>query len=324
MAKKTKIANDNISELLGNRIPDQYKDSDEFLDIISWNLRWFNSMEKKRADKIYQVIATLNADLFVFQEVEDESLDGIRDKLNEKGLGSYRTHYGKTGGNQRIAFMYDFNWVRAKDNLEELFGKKTVITPSGKDVFPRLPLWGYFYTRSISASLRGFDFQVAGLHLKSQLDKSGTGEDKLQRELAARRLATWLEHESIEHDSDSILIGDWNESPDKDTWDVFGMMENENKVAFRNINDPSDFSHLYYKNRINWGSRLDLAVVSSNMAIKMKGKPSPILWLSLEELIESDASAGQVKAIIKEIKDEVTDHLPVHNRFYLAASRKKK
>jgi endonuclease/exonuclease/phosphatase family metal-dependent hydrolase len=318
MAKPSRpsIPNDRISELLGDRLPKGFADSDRFLDIISWNLRWFNSKNKERAKKIYDVLAALNADVFVFQEIEKDSLNDICDQLNDAGLGSYRLHYGTTGRDQRLAFMYDFDWVRAKDDIQELFGKKAVVTPSGKDVFPRLPLWSYFYTRSVGAAFRGFDFQIVGLHLKSQLDRAGTGEDKLQRRLSSDKLADWLIKEASVLDSDVILIGDWNETPAAEEWQAFHRLEKKKIVAFQAVNDESEFSHLYYKNINNLGSRLDLAVVSSDGVKQMKSKPKPILWLTLEELLSGSASAGEVKKVITEIKKEVTDHLPLHNRFY--------
>lgn len=35
-------ANDNITKLIGKVLP-QYHDTDDFIDIVQWNLRWFNS-----------------------------------------------------------------------------------------------------------------------------------------------------------------------------------------------------------------------------------------------------------------------------------------
>ena len=191
MAEKKKISNDHISELLGG-IDKKYEDQDDFLDIVQWNLRWFNSMQNEREDKIVKVLRVLNSDIFVFQEIEEKSLDNIAKILSEEGLGSYKTAYGTTGGQQRVAVMWDMEWVRTKDEIKELFGKNSITTPSGKDVFPRLPLWSYFYCKSTISNKRGFDFQLVGLHLKSQLDRGGKGEDELQRTLSASKLSDWL------------------------------------------------------------------------------------------------------------------------------------
>jgi endonuclease/exonuclease/phosphatase family metal-dependent hydrolase len=314
MAKKKKIPNDHISELLGG-VDQKYVDRDDFLDIVQWNLRWFNSKDKDREDKIKQVLSVLNSDIFVFQEIEDKSLDNIAQALTEEGRGSYKTAYGTTGGQQRIAIMWDMDWVRTKDEIRELFGKNNVTTPSGKDVFPRLPLWSYFFCKSTISNQRGFDFQLVGLHLKSQLDREGTGEDKLQRTLSAAKLSDWLTKAAANLDADSILLGDWNKPPDSEEWDAFRRLEKDAYVRFSEINDPTNFSHLYYRNRNNVGSLLDLRVVTSPFAKEMNKIGGTVHWLALDDLLGSNKTAGEVKKIINEIKNEITDHMPVLTRF---------
>jgi len=314
MAKKKKIPNDNISQLIGGFNP-KFIDSDDFIDIVQWNLRWFNSREPARAKKIEQVLSALNSDIFVFQEVADGSLDGIAKSLSDSGRGSYEVKYGTTGGQQRIAVMWDIEWVRLKDDVKELFGKNTVTTPSGKDVFPRLPLWSYFFCKSTANNKRGFDFQLVGLHLKSQMDQGGTGEDELQRTLSASKLSDWLVKDANNFDADTLLVGDWNEPPSAKAWSAFDALEKEKKVKFRKINDETNFSHLYYRNKNDVGSLLDLRVVTSPLAKEMNRTGGTIRWLALEDLLSSDANAGAIKKVIEEIKKEITDHMPVLTRF---------
>lgn len=313
MAKK-KISNDTITELLGG-IPQKFKDQDDYLDIVQWNLRWFNSMDKSREDKIRQVLSVLNSDIFVFQEIEEGSLDNIAQSLNDEKKGCYKTAYGKTGGQQRIALMWDMEWVRTKDDIIELFGKNGVTTPSGKDVFPRLPLWSYFFCKSTISNKRGFDFQLVGLHLKSQLDRGGKGEDKLQRMLSASKLSDWLIKEANNVDSDTILLGDWNEPPEADAWEAFRRLESDKKVEFMKINDSTNFSHLYYRNRNDIGSLLDLKVITSPFAKTMNQTHGAIHWMTIDDLLSGNKPANEVKKIVNEIKNEITDHMPVLTRF---------
>lgn len=316
MSKKN-IPNDNISKMIYQFNP-KFIDSDDFLDIVQWNLRWFNNREKKRAYKIEQVLSTLNSDIFVFQEVAEGSLDDIAYNLSKSGKGSYIVKYGLTGGQQRIAIMWDMEWIRSKDEITELFGKRSVLTPSGKDVFPRLPLWGYFYCKSTFNNHRGFDFQLVGLHLKSQMDRSQTGEALLQRTLSASKLSDWLIKESNHYDSDSILLGDWNEPPSSNAWEAFKQLEKEKRIVFEKINDKTDFSHLYYKSKRDIGSLLDLRVVTSPFAKQMNKETQGVIhWIVLEDLLSQDANASAIKKIISEIKKEVTDHMPVLTRFRL-------
>ncbi|MFY8126739.1 MAG: endonuclease/exonuclease/phosphatase family protein [Chitinophagaceae bacterium] len=311
----TKIANDNISTLIGG-VDKKFIDNNDFIDIIQWNLRWFNSKDESRVDKIKQILALINSDIFVFQEVALGSLDKICDWLNKNGHGSYDVFYGNTGGQQRVAVMWDTEWVRTKDDSRELFEKNQITIPSGKDVFPRQPLWSYFYCRSTKANTRGFDFQLVGLHLKSQMDQAKTGEDDLQRTLAAATLTNWLEKEANHYDADSLLLGDFNEPPNAAAWKSFRQLEENKKAKFLSINDSTQFSHLMYRNRNDVGSLLDLKIATSPLAKQMNTKTGGVIkWLTLQQLLESNAQASDVKKMITQIREEITDHLPVLTRF---------
>lgn len=316
-AKVTTISNDNVSKMIGKILPN-YQDNDDFIDIVQWNLRWFNSQEPKRENAIFKILSVLNSDIFVFQEVADGSLDNIAARLTKAGLGYYEVAYGTTGGQQRIAFMYDTEWVRRKDDVNELFGKKNVTTPSGKDVFPRLPLWSYFYCKSTVSHKRGFDFQLIGLHLKSMMDLQGNNEDELQRTLACAKLMDWLEKDGNSFDADSIMLGDWNEPPSAKAWASARALEKDKRVKFESINDNSDFSHLYYINKDHIASRLDLRLATTALAKNLNQdnlKRSTVRWVTLDNLIGADPSASEIRAYIKEIGKEVSDHMPVLTRF---------
>lgn len=111
-----------------------------------------------RKGLIFQILAALNADLFVFQEVAGPSADGrypgslddIAEALTASGAGNYAVYYTKAGGEQRVAMMYDRDWVRAKADVDELFPRSTYRTPDGKDAFAgRTPLYGYFTARAV-------------------------------------------------------------------------------------------------------------------------------------------------------------------------------
>lgn len=316
MATK-KIENDNISiglkKLLGG-FDKSYSDKDNFLDIISWNLRWFNHREKQRQENICKILELLNADIFIFQEVEHGALDTIAAMLNVRGAGLYEVIYGTTGGAQRVAFMYDTEWIKPKDDIQELFGKGTIKTGDNKEVFPRLPLWGYFTVKNQVMSKIGFTFQLVGLHLKSQMGGGGS-----QRRTAADKLVYWLEKEANDLDSHTIMIGDWNKGPDDADWQPIHEMEKKKKVLFSTINDASDFSHLYYENKSNLGSRLDIALVSSDVKSQLKNKKADAIhWYKIDELINSTESklATEIIAILNDIKQNISDHMPLHTRYY--------
>jgi mRNA deadenylase 3'-5' endonuclease subunit Ccr4 len=142
--------NDHLSRAFEDLVPKEYKGTDRFLDVISWNIRWFNAGNRERVRKVVDVLNALNADIIVLQEIEENSLDLVAEKLRNGGAGDYKVKYGTTGGDQRVSMMYDLDWIRAKDDINELFGKRSVLTADGKDAFPRLPLCGYFTSLSMA------------------------------------------------------------------------------------------------------------------------------------------------------------------------------
>jgi endonuclease/exonuclease/phosphatase family metal-dependent hydrolase len=322
MAKKKRekevIKNDNLSKALKGvigELPEKFKDSDEFLDIISWNLCWFNVKDKERVDNVIQILSALNSDVFVFEEIQPGSLDGVAETLSEAGLGNYNVVYGNTGGDQRVAIMYDTDWVRAKDNIGELFGKGEVKTGDNKDAFPRLPLRGYFQCKSTQPDQDGFSFQLVGVHLKSQMNGGGS-----QRRTAAEKLCWWLEKEASDVDADTIIMGDWNKGPEDEDWKPIHDLEDDGQVEFRKINDSTDFSHLYYKNKNELGSRLDIALVSSEVKRNVVSEGAEVVkWTTINDLVDDTQSrtAAQIKETLSNIKKHVTDHMPLFTRYYL-------
>lgn len=303
-------ANDNISRSFKklDLVPAQYRGTEKFLDVVTWNIRFFHDRDPNREKMIASILASLNADIIVLQEILDNSLYQVTDMLKRKKAGYYQTVYGTTGGNQRIAMMYDLDFIRAKDEIIEIYKKGEILASDGRDVFPRLPLLGRFTGLTAGTP---FDFQLLGVHLKSQ--RGGGGE---QRQLAAKNLAAWLEQDAPKYDADVIVMGDWNELPDSDTWGPIHQLEEKGKLKFREINNGSDISHLMYKNKKELGSRLDLCSVSMSASEKMGEPPSVVKWAPLEELLKTGPSSKEIKGFLSALREEVSDHLPVLTRFY--------
>jgi endonuclease/exonuclease/phosphatase family metal-dependent hydrolase len=293
-------------------VPEELRGTDQFLDVVTWNIRFFHDRDPARVEDIARVLATLNADIVVCQEILDGSLDAVAQKLREAGAGYYQTVYGTTGGNQRVALMWDLDWVRSKDEVREVFGRGQVVTADGKDAFPRLPLWGAFTVRPQEADGEPFDLQLLGLHLKSQ---RGGGET--QRTLAADWLAAWLENDARRYDTDVVLLGDWNESPAAAAWAPFREMEEQGEVLFSAINGSHEISHLYYKSKTNLGSRLDLTLISSEAQDRVANVPQVVRWTSLDELLSTQPTGHQIKDLLKQIRENLSDHMPVVTRFYM-------
>ena len=303
--------NDKLSDFLEALVPVKYKGTDRFLDIVTWNLRWFHGRDPERVTRIVEIMDAISADIFVLQEVKEGSLTDVSTRLVASGAGHYETQYGTTGGDQRVAIMYDLDWIRAKSPIEELFGRGAVRTRDGKDAFPRLPLVGHF--GCLSPGQDPYDFQLMGLHLKSQM-----GDGSPQRRLAASKLASWLTRDAAQVDSDVIMLGDWNAPPQAPEWRPIRTLETTKRAAFRTLNETGEISYLMYKNRASIGTRIDLAIVSTASLPRLHGRPQVIQWRSLVELLARSPSAREIESFIRELGTMVSDHMPLVARFYFA------
>ncbi len=330
--------NDNLSEALKDLVPEKHKGTDKFLDVVQWNLEWFGATksrakDKLRYDTILTVLEALNADLFVFQEIAGPSKDGrypgaldaVADDLVARDAGDYRVAYSDAGGEQRIAMMWDRDWLRARAEIEDLYDVGEHKTKDGKDAFARRsPLYGYFASRLPASGTEdqrygsdSFDFQVLGLHLKAMED----GHE--QRLKSADVLAGWLSKEAPTIDADVIMVGDWNAPPNDACWKPIHDLEKKPNpdVHFSDINDPDEFSYLWLRNKsTKFVSRIDLAAISSaSMRKAVDGEASKvILWKPIEEALKiaGDLTDKEVVNVLSIIKEHVSDHLPTVTRFY--------
>ncbi len=292
--------NDNLSAHLNQYVPEALRGSDRFLDIINWNIRWFNPRDTVRLKRITQVFTELNADILVCQEIEAGALDPVADRLNASGAGFYKTAYGATGGDQRIALVYDTEWVRAKEDITELFhDEPPYLGNTRKRIFPRLPLHSTFVGRATEGA---FDFHLVGLHLKSQRDNGGD-DGTAQRRQSATRLTQWLTTE-LGDEPDVILLGDWNAQPDEPEWQALRDAEAHGQVRFLAWNKEKEASHFFQNGA---GSRLDLVIVSDDAEkVAVDQGAHVIPWK------EAFASMAKLRGYI----DTLSDHLPVVSRFY--------
>lgn len=320
--------NDNLSVAMEDLVPESAKGTDHFIDVVQWNIEWFGAAKSAAKDKsrfglVVDILGALNADLFVFQEVAGPSRDGryegvidsVAEALTNAGLGDYRVQYTQAGGEQRVAMMWDLDFLRAKTEVEELFPMGTVRTEDGKDAFARrTPLYGFFEARTLKPGER-FDFQALGVHLKAM------GDGHPQRRASAAYLAEWLTGAARETDGDVMIVGDFNAPPsDAASWEPLHDLEKSDpNVKFTEINDESDFSYLWLANQTSkYVSRIDLTVISLSGEFKPETVSEPIRWKPIEDTLAKagDLKSAAVKKVMSEIKSQISDHLPVVSRFY--------
>ena len=330
--------NDNLSKPLADLVPEEFRGTSRFLDVIQWNLEWFGAQKSKEKDNarygmVLQILEALNGDLFIFQEVAGPSRDGryegaidkIAEELTTRRAGDYAVFYTQAGGEQRVAMMWDREWLRAKTDVEDLFPRGSHKTADGKDAFAqRTPLYGYFTTRippaatepELSESAK-FDFQVLGVHLKAMV------EGHKQRLESAKVLAKWMTKEAPAIDADVLIMGDWNAPADDKCWKPFHDLErgDDPKIAFRKINDPSDFSYLWLRNRSDkFVSRIDLSAISLASMDKIVDEAARVVrWKPIQEVLAEGASLTdkEVVKVMEKLKESISDHMPVVSRFYI-------
>ena len=118
-------------------------------------------------------------------------------------------------------------------------------------------------------------------------------------------------------DADVILLGDWNAPPDDTAWKPIDELEQQRKAKFQSINDKTNISHLMYKNKQDIGSRLDLGAISMAAFDELYKPPAPVRWKSLDKLLATNPKAKQIRNYIKQVREKISDHLPVVVRFYI-------
>jgi endonuclease/exonuclease/phosphatase family metal-dependent hydrolase len=325
--------NDNLSTALADIVPERYRDTDKFIDIVQWNMEWFGAMQsaekdKKRFGLVVNILEALNADLFIFQEIAGPSEDGrypgaldkVAEELTKHGAGNYVVYYTQAGGEQRVAMMWDQQWIRAKTEVKELFTQGTYKTNSGKDAFAqRTPLYGFFSAKLLGGGYDKFDFQALGVHLKAMK------EGYEQRLCSADVLVKWLTNEAPKVTDNVLIMGDWNAPPDDPCWAPFQALDNgpKAKIAFRSINDPGDYSYLWLDNQTtNYVSRIDLSAISlaSMEKVDKKVVGDAVQWKPIEDVIAETGGNifnNRVETVMKELKETLSDHLPTVNRFYI-------
>lgn len=300
--------NDNISAFLLDLVPGHLDGTDRYLDVITWNIRYFNFRDPERVEVMTRILQEINADVFVFQEVENSSLNESAQNLIRSGAGLYAAEYGTTGGRNRMAFLIDTEWVRNTTELAELFtGEPTLIPETSKCFFPRLPLAGDFIVRSSGGS---FNLDIVGIHLKSSRTSAHADAGVEQRRLAATRLSRWLRNETS--GQDIVVTGDWNATQDAAEWDSLRDVEHSGALHLGAWSDHDELSHVIQRRT----SHIDSIVVSPGgpeapVTTEVEGLKTTVLgWR--DEMLS--------KTLIRQLHDKVSSDLPVLCRLVFAKS----
>jgi endonuclease/exonuclease/phosphatase family metal-dependent hydrolase len=323
---------DRISRLLDARklVPREFAGSDQYLDVLCWNIRWFDHKDPERVRAVTEVLDALNGDVFVLTEVADDgALDEVVESLNRRKAGCYSAKVGPNGtrgGQQRVALLWDRDWVRSKREIGELFADARpkvadeLKANATADVFPRLPVWGYYEARDENGA-ESFSFDLIGLHLKAQGPRPRSYKGTIsrfgipQRKRAARLLGDWVKASN----GNVFMIGDWNATPDQPEWASLRTLERQKILDFTKINGTTVPSHLARLNQGGIaGTRIDLQLITNaGDARRVPGQVGVVIqWSAFQDL--ATMTAAERSAVFKAVKQTYSDHLPVVSRFYLA------
>ncbi len=293
--------NDNLSAILDDLVPGHLDGTDRFLDVATWNIRYFNSRDPERVETITRIMQEINADVYVLQEIEDGSLSEVTHTLVRSGAGLYAAEYGKTGGRNRVGFLIDTEWVRNTTEISELFaGEQSFIPETHKNVFPRLPLYGEFIVRSDGEA---FNVNVVGVHLKS-CRTSSRDDGTEQRRVAAARLSRWLRRET--NGEDVVVAGDWNAGLTRPEWSSLTDLEQGWDIYVRGWNPGGELSHVIARK----SPQMDVIVLTPSgpetpAVDEIEGCRTTVLgW-------RDDMFS---RSVIAEMKLKVSDYLPVVSR----------
>jgi hypothetical protein len=48
-------------------IPEEFRGTDDFLDLVTWNIRFFHHHDRKRVTRITEILSVLNADIIILR-----------------------------------------------------------------------------------------------------------------------------------------------------------------------------------------------------------------------------------------------------------------
>ncbi|MDZ7771804.1 MAG: hypothetical protein U5K31_03565 [Balneolaceae bacterium] len=210
-------------------------EADGILEAVTWNLEWYGDHaygedngngpadEELQTRNIKQVMDSLKADLYAFQEVYSrEAIEDLAD-LHEGYEGFVAGHISWI---QKTGFVYNTNAV-------EFVGSGAIGEEKGQDfdnwVNGRYPLWFRFDYRWQGESVPVFAVVIHA--------KAGDGaEDYKRRRGAAQALYGYLKNEHPE--AWILLLGDYND-------DVDLSIHQDEPSPYRDfVNDPASFDVL--------------------------------------------------------------------------------
>jgi endonuclease/exonuclease/phosphatase family metal-dependent hydrolase len=184
--------------LLSGPLHAQQPENDDRFVIATWNIEWFGDSsagpnnEQLQFDNVLEVITTIDADLYTFQEIADVA------SWNQLviALPGYSGILASYSQDQRTAYLYRDETVSPRGSGILTTGQNSY------DWAGRQPLWFNF-----DATINGItrEIHAYGIHAKAFSDS----ESYQRRVNASNQLKTYLD--GFREDENVIFFGDYND-----------------------------------------------------------------------------------------------------------------
>jgi len=202
-------------------VVDSYRGESADIDVAFWNVEWLAKATKDKIERVADVIARMNLDIWSFEETAPAATEGLVQTLRKKYKLQFNFAHSEpdaANGKQSTGVIWNAKtvtgirqpwpeeiekWlaVRSQDfddlNLEAVEGK----------VFDRYPALFHFSARNRDASQDPFDFYLVPLHLKAM------AEGSKRRQMAAKIIAAAIRAMKERFgaaDEDWVVGGDFN------------------------------------------------------------------------------------------------------------------
>lgn len=172
---------------------------DSTFDVVTWNIEWFGSESNGPEDNdlqlnnVIEVVETLDADLYAFQEIVDKPLFFA---LNDS-LENYSGFYASYSQSQKTAYLFKTSVIDSLDS-----GLLEAEQNEADWAGGRFPLFFEFDVTIADQTLRVFSYN---LHAKAFADQNAYN----QRRNAANSLKEYLDRSR--YNASVIVLGDFND-----------------------------------------------------------------------------------------------------------------
>lgn len=288
---------------------------DGVLETVTWNLLGFGTGFTGPSDwdlqtkNIVEVVDSLDADLYAFQEVADQSaLNDIVQYM--EGYSGFTAEY--VSQQQKMAFVYNTNTIDSleagtiEDVREAYQSDWSHYWASG-----RTPLFFRFnYTYQNTTQ----NFYAVVIHAKAHT--GGSSEEYAEAYERRKRAAEGLYYYLLDNEPDAnvILLGDYNDDVDESIYYEESPDNFAQTPYYQFVNDTDDFDVITKKfsdsgesASINYEDIIDHITISNEL---------------FDEHVQNSTLIHDPRSYIENYGNTTSDHLPVWAKFDITTTSK--